>query len=502
MVIASKIKRGVGYIRVSDPKQTGERHSSLETQESSYLNYCKQNVISPVSTFTDIVSGRRDDRKEYLHMLEFVRQGGADVIVVKFLDRFGRNPKEILRRYWELQDLGIEVVATDEDIHEEIVLLVKAGVAGVESRRNSERVRANMGSAISKGVHVGRPPYGLRSIKDYKGSSVTTHWELDPVEAPIVKEMYRLAVEENLGYKAIADKLTNQGYKARSGLPFASYTIESTLTNPALMGTLVYGRKPRKGNPKTNLVEIPGFFPAILSPEEWQRLRERQRIRGESPKGRAHASEYLLSGIAKCGHCGGPMVGKAGYSYKGKQYRNYYCSNATKSKGLCSTYNGHAASKLESVILKYLGEFSDPIRVREYLAITEKQDTEKYEVELKQIDKRLADLDAQFLSQLDGLLKRKVINEQEFTKANTAARSQKAELEVRREAVSRLLSQAKVSEALIERVPKAIKSFEEAFNNLEMRQQKAHLQTILKTAHIYKDGKIELEFRGESAFQS
>jgi hypothetical protein len=103
------------------------------------------------------------------------------------------------------------------------------------------------------------------------------------------------------------------------------------------------------------------------------------------------------------------MVGKAGYSYKGKQYRNYYCSQATKSRGLCSYYNGHAAPKLESAILKYLGEFSDPLKVRQYLAMTEKQDTEKYEVELKGIEKRLAELEKEFLSQLDGLLKRKVI---------------------------------------------------------------------------------------------
>ena len=60
-----------------------------------------------------------------------------------------------------------------------------------------------------------------------------------------------------------------------------------------------------------------------------------------------------------------------------------------------------------------------------------------------------------------------------------AGRSQKAELEVRKEAVSKALSQAKASEALIERVPKAIRSFEEAFQNLELRQQKAQLQTIL-----------------------
>jgi hypothetical protein len=76
------------------------------------------------------------------------------------------------------------------------------------------------------------------------------------------------------------------------------------------------------------------------------------------------------------------------------------------------------------------------------------------------------------------------------------ARSQKASLEARKEELSALLSQARASEALIERVPKSILAFEEAFQGLEPRQQKAQLQTILKAAHIYKDGKIELEFRG------
>lgn len=305
MVIASKLKKAVGYLRVSDPRQSGERHSSLETQESRYLDYCKQNAFSPIGTFTDAFTGTRDDRKDYRRMVEFVKQGGADVIIVQFLDRFGRNHKEILRRIWELQDIGVSVVATDEDIREEIVLMVKAWSAGAESKRNSERVRSNMGKAISKGVHVGRPPYGLKSIKDIKGSSVTIHWELDPAETPTVREMYHLAVEGNLGYKAIADRLTSQGYQARGGRPFAAYTIERILNNPALMGTLTYGRKPRKGNPKMNIIEIPGFFPAILSPEEWQKLRERQSIREDSPKGKAHSSEYLLSGIAKCGHMRG-----------------------------------------------------------------------------------------------------------------------------------------------------------------------------------------------------
>lgn len=68
--------------------------------------------------------------------------------------------------------------------------------------------------------------------------------------------------------------------------------------------------------------------------------------------------------------------------------------------------------------MEYLGEFSDPIRVRSYLAAAESKDTERYESELKRVEKRLADLDTQFLTHLDGLLKRKVLNEEEFAKAN------------------------------------------------------------------------------------
>ena len=91
-----------------------------------------------------------------------------------------------------------------------------------------------------------------------------------------------------------------------------------------------------------------GFFPAIFTEEEWQTLQGRLGIRRESSRGRAHSSEYLLSGIARCGYCGGPMTGKAAASYKDKQNRNYWCSRATKSRALCAHYNGHSAPRLET----------------------------------------------------------------------------------------------------------------------------------------------------------
>ena len=422
-------------------------------------------------------------------MVEYAIQGNTDVIVVQYLDRFGRNPREILQRYWELQDAGVSVVATDEDINEELILLIKAGIAGAESRRTSERVRANMSRAVGKGVHAARAPFGLRRI--YHGKEVS--WEKDPVEASAVKEMYRLSVEENRGYKAIADLLNEAGHHARSGRPFSSFTIQRVLSNEAMMGDLTYGKKPKKGNPQQKLVRVKAFFPAIFTNEEWKTLQKRLEIRRESSRGRAHSSEYLLSGIARCGYCGGPMAGKAAASYKGRQYRNYWCSRATRSRALCEHYNGHSTTKLESAVLEYLSQFSDPEIVKQHIESADQAELTARETELKDIEMALADLDSQFTQNL-GFMRRGVLNEQEFVKANNLAREQVSALQAQKEYLVEWVDEQKEREQTTERVPGMVKTFIEDFQAMEPRVRKSHLQTILKSAHVRRNS-IELEFR-------
>ena len=489
------LKRAVGYQRVSSTGQTGERHSSLDTQKVRFDQYCHRLNLLPVTSFVDVVSGKRDDRKEYLRMVNYVMGGGADVIIVQFLDRFGRNPREILQRYWQLQDFNVSVVATDEDIQEELILLIRAGIAGAESKRTSERVRSNMGTAVARGVQAGRPPFGLKPVREIKGGTVETRWELDPVEAPIVREMFRLAVEENLGQKATADRLTQLGYRARGGRPFATYTIARILSNEALAGNLVYGKRPKKGNPQQELVRVEGFFPAILSQEEWQCLEQRLSIRRESSRGKTHSSDYLLSGILRCGHCRGPMAGKQSAAYKGKHYRNYACSRAMKSKALCSVYNGHSVSQLEPAVLEYLGRFSDPTQVKEHLAAIQTRELADKEAELAGAEQALGKLEGRFLQHLD-LLQRGVITEVEFVKANESARSQAGALEVQRDELKAWVTAQRERVSAAERLPGAIGSFLEDFQGMEVRQQKAQLQTILKAAYVYQDDRLELEFRG------
>ena len=167
-----------------------------------------------------------------------------------------------------------------------------------------------------------------------------------------------------------------------------------------------------------------------------------------------------------------------------------------RSRELCSVYNGHSSPKLERAILEYLGQFSDPERVREHLAAAERKELDRCEAELRDGEKRLADLEAQFLHRLDDLLKRGILTEQEFTRANDAAREQVKALEVRRIELTTWLNQERARASLVEQVPQVVKAFVEAFQTMDSRQQKAQLQTILKAAHVYRDGRIELEFRG------
>src|SRR3990172_2542825 len=243
---AVKSAAAVGYLRVSTINQAGERHVSLETQEASFRAYCTTKNLTPLATFTDVQSGRRDDRIQYQSMLRYVVEHDVGHVVVLFLDRFGRNPREILRRYWELEERGITVESANEDLKEELLLLVRAGIAGAESRRTSERVKLASFKAAAKGRHMSRPPFGYRQVR----IGESAHWEQVPEEVEAMRLAYKLSVEENKGYMAIANELNRLGYRGKAsfgGKPFSPGSLVSILKNPSLRGALVYGRNQKIG---------------------------------------------------------------------------------------------------------------------------------------------------------------------------------------------------------------------------------------------------------------
>ena len=488
---AVKSASAVGYFRVSTLNQAGERHVSLETQEASFRAYCTTHGLTPLATFTDVQSGRRDDRVQYQAMLRYVVEHDIGHVVVLFLDRFGRNPREILRRYWELEERGITVESANEDLKEELLLLVRAGIAGAESRRTSERVKAASFKAAARGRHMSRPPYGYRQVKD----GDTVHWEQEPQEAEAIRRAYQLSVEENLGYMAIANELNRLGYRGKAKFgskPFAPGTLVHILKNPTLRGALAYGRT-QKASTQAEVVTVEGVFPAILSIEEWEHLQQRLAIRSEHRRGRTHLSAFLLGGIARCGHCGGALVGTS--RMRGdKRSAEYYCRNHKRAKVLCPYNNGHMSHNLEAAVLEFLGQYSDPAKVRELLAANDTKADRRQEQELSKVVARLGQLEQAFLNDLDRV-DRHILNEAEYLKRQEVRRTEQASMEARKVDLQAAVQEQRNREAQAKSVPVKVGSFLNDFQTMEVTRAKAILQGILKAAYIWKDGRIEVEFR-------
>ena len=76
------------------------------------------------------------------------------------------------------------------------------------------------------------------------------------------------------------------------------------------------------------------------------------------------------------------------------------------------------------------------------------------------------------------------------------AGSQSTALQICREALALWIEEQRTRVSTAERLPGAIKSFLADFESLDVRHQKAQLQAILKSAYVYRDDRIELEFRG------
>ena len=407
----------VGYFRVSSPGQAGERHVSLEVQAANFNDYCRTHQLDSVTTFTDVASGRKDDRKKYRKMVDYVTQQGIGNVVVLFLDRFGRNPREILRRYWDLQERGITVQSINEDLDEELMLLVRAGIAGQESKRTSERVRMSLREAASRGKLVSKLPFGYVKVHDRDG----VHVEQVPEEAEAIRLAYQLATVRNMGYKAMADELNRQGYRTKLGSFFAAQSLKLILLNPAMAGNPVF--KGHLGEPIVN----EGAYPAILSTEEWATLQQRLAIRREGQhRGNMGNSVYLLSGILRCGHCGAAMSGEN----KGK-HRYYTCTGRKMARELCSEGRNHRREALEEAILNHLGQYSDPDMVRELLEAQGQETDNRDEAELTRVNTRLAELERGFLNDLDRV-DRAVMTEAEYLKRQEVRRREQEELQPRK----------------------------------------------------------------------
>jgi DNA invertase Pin-like site-specific DNA recombinase len=286
--------KAAAYLRVSGQRQAGDDHYSLPVQLARFETACRQHRWLDVGHFEDQMSGKIDKRPAYQRMLVAIRHGDINVVVVQFLDRFGRNPKEILRRYWELEELNVTVHVTDEDIREELMLMVRAFVAGKESEKTSARVGPAMHAALDRGRWVGRPPFGLDLDTDPRSA---TRGKLTPnAFAPVIVRIFDLYASGSGGHAGIAGRLNREGVPSPRGGVWWSGQIAEILRTEAYAGRPMW-----KGYP------LAGGCPPIIDRDLWDRAQAAWRRRAWTASPHDPMSALVLAGLVVCGRCGRPL---------------------------------------------------------------------------------------------------------------------------------------------------------------------------------------------------
>ena len=481
--------RAAIYSRVSTSRQATERNVSLAVQQERAQTYCQRHGYTVLTEYTDVVSGRRDDRVQYQAMLASCDAGEVDVIVSMFLDRFGRNTDEILLRVISLRRMGITVECTDEDVSNPLIGLVQAWKAGEESKRIGERTRAAIVRKIASGSHFGRVGMGWRRERDDHGSM---HLVIHEEEAALLRRMASMLVDENLTLRGIARQLNAEGHRRPAGGEWTAGTVGPLLLRPSNGGTLVYGRT-NKHNPRGAKESASCQVPALFPPEVVERVREKMALHRALPKGHSQTSRHLLAGLARCGVCGFPIVG-TGHPPRGSARTTmYYVCSKWREIRSCTATRFWRSDEIEAAVLSELARFTDA-QIADQLApaAPEVADTAAH-LDRARLD--LADVERDLLAE-HRLLRAGVVDEAQFGQIAAGLRDRRTALEQRIQALSAAAEAAEKRKARASTLPGIVREFTAEAAALDPMRRKARLQEIVSRVVCYPDGRFAITLRG------
>lgn len=522
-----KIYKAAIYVRLS--KEDGDVSDASKAESNSISNQKelikdflkdKQDIVIVSERVDDGYSGVNFERPAFQLMLEDIKQGKVDCVVVKDLSRFGRNYIES-GRYIEkiFPMLGVRFIAINDNYDsltgksqtDEIVIPFKNLINDAYCRDISIKIRSHLDVKRRKGEFIGSfTIYGYAKDEHDHNKIV-----IDEYAAGVVRDIYQWKIS-GMSQQRIADKLNDMGvlspaeYKKSCGIKYSAnlqtkkqaiwsaVAITRILTNESYTGTLIQGKvtTPNYKVKKTVIkdeedwVVIPNAFEAIITKEQFDMVQEI--LKKDTRVAPDKKSVYLFSGIAVCGDCGRQMSRKVS-TVAGKKYVYYMCS-ANKKEGVCSSHRIRE-DELEKVVVTYLNSYIDELEnIQHFLEFIDKLPYQ--EVNVKRLNMRIVQLeeDAQKYEKLKVSvyedLKDELISKEEYI-------SMKQEFEKRRRAALDSIAQIKIEiETLASRNGKHHEWIESFIANKGIEKLERNVVVeLIDYIRIYEDKRIEIVFR-------
>src|SRR5215472_2887694 len=319
------------YARVSSARQREEQ--TIASQTAALVEYAASAGLEVGSGWVfedDGHSGATLVRPGLERLRDVVAEVGIDVVLCYSPDRLARKYVYQMLLIEEFARLGTEVrflkgrkAETPEDT---LLVQFQGMIAEYERAQIAERTRrGKLHRARGGSVNVlSGAPYGYRYVR--KSEVSEARYEIVEPEASVVREVFRLYVEEMVSIGEVARILTRRGIPTATGKAvWDRSTIWGFLRNPAYAGRASFGKTGRvdvrpaltrrvrlagrrmsqhpahRDRPREEWIDVP--VPPIVS-EEVHALAARRLAQNKRFAARNTKEPSLLQGLLVCEHCG------------------------------------------------------------------------------------------------------------------------------------------------------------------------------------------------------
>lgn len=394
---SKRYKAGI-YARLSSDQDL-QKNESIEVQVEMARKFAEEfnrqktgEVINIVECYTDLgKTGSNFEREGFLRLLQDIRLGEINCVIVKDLSRFGRNYLEA-GNYIEkiFPFLGVRFIAVadgfdtgrDGNENKQMASEIKNLVNDMYAKNFSKKAKLHLKQRREEGSYVGGPPpYGYQAQWNEKKRVLAP----DENTQEIVRFLYQTFIETE-SYTAAADELnrrrinppyvykkTKEVYHSSADTDYKGWdksAVERILKSETYTGTLVQGKTSitarnennRIHKPEDDWVVVRDAHEPLIGEEMYKKAAEiRQKIRNrtmtsQNPTKGCPIEENIFDQVLYCGVCGRKMTR---HSYV-KQYKTgeraridgYFCLNGGQTKvTTCPESNRISKNELVDILL-------------------------------------------------------------------------------------------------------------------------------------------------------
>lgn len=454
------------------------------------------------------------DRDKIQLIRDEALKGSFDILLVFMFDRLGRRESETPFVVEWFVNHGIQVWSVKEgeqrfDAHvDHLTNYIRYWQASGESKKTSIRTKTALGQMVRDGkFRGGSVPYGYRLKPSgifNKRKHEVNKLEINEEEAKVIRMMFNLCVGWGYGRNKIANLVSAQGLKTRTGENWHEATVGHILHNITYTGVLRSGESRSDVIPELQIIDQDTFDKAQQIME--QRINENKDNRTIPLN---TSGQSLLSGNVFCGHCGGRLTlttngtvrtNAAGERIGRKRVR-YVCYNKTRHRAECNGQTGYTMHILDGIVTELLHQIFDKMKavseeelVRRAQSGTAKSLKEKLTLAKRNFSKATKEYEG-VKSKLYAVISgESTLPEDILTEMASEAQKKMLDASEHMSVLQAELAKEDRREDGVRKEYQDILKWSELFDNSDMAVKKMVAGYIIKRVYVYSDYQLRVEF--------